>query len=461
MRNTPALQPSDLDGLKKLQDAPLAQYLLQIALASEKIAELKTQRAANTIKRVLLLALIHKTLMGPVAQRRQLEAEWANTKIGLETNIQAALKTGNYVQVGSPVERLRVTQEHHETELAKLEGGLTPEGKIAKLTRLSQRTDSLTKSLQKQEEQMMLDARALATICENAGLYAYSGVEVLEKKAQLKKPTGKTLPSIYQPQPKAVDEKAQTVAKELSAQAIQAYLTAVYRGELDTVETLLKANPSLTHAQGDLTDLSKRTFTNITGFQYAVWALDGPMWDVILKYLPHADAKAQMEAYTTRQDLIQQHGLQYSFDNLLKQYDLFIENYYPKWTWHQLRGHWVKKIAPEQAKMPSWMIYAFTEPGENVAWVKLDVERGYLRVLSNEFKDFHRIIESGNGFLRYSWSMAWGCCDIGQPELWGSHDRMMMTNFKAKSNTQHQDLVNTLTQATDSACTITPYRPGQ
>ena len=35
--------------------------------------------------------------------------------------------------------------------------------------------------------------------------------------------------------------------------------------------------------------------------------------------------------------------------------------------------HWCKVVGGEQRKVPAWYIYAFCEEGENVAWVKKDL----------------------------------------------------------------------------------------
>ena len=48
------------------------------------------------------------------------------------------------------------------------------------------------------------------------------------------------------------------------------WVRLVAEGEQDQAEVMLKSNPNLALVPGDVTDLSKRTFTRITGFQYAV-----------------------------------------------------------------------------------------------------------------------------------------------------------------------------------------------
>lgn len=74
------------------------------------------------------------------------------------------------------------------------------------------------------------------------------------------------------------------------------FLKLVAEGEEDQAEAMLTANKDLAQGSGDVTDLSKRDFKNITGFQYAVWALDWRMWTMIQKYLPEEDAYQQIKA---------------------------------------------------------------------------------------------------------------------------------------------------------------------
>lgn len=49
--------------------------------------------------------------------------------------------------------------------------------------------------------------------------------------------------------------------------------------------------------KGTVTDLSGRSFKNITAFQFTLWALDRHMWQMILKYLPAEDALEQYQEH--------------------------------------------------------------------------------------------------------------------------------------------------------------------
>ena len=60
-----------------------------------------------------------------------------------------------------------------------------------------------------------------------------------------------------------------------------AFLTHVVKGKQRQAEEMLKKNRHLALASGTVTDHANRTFNYITGFQYAVWALDWHMWSMI------------------------------------------------------------------------------------------------------------------------------------------------------------------------------------
>jgi hypothetical protein len=68
--------------------------------------------------------------------------------------------------------------------------------------------------------------------------------------------------------------------------AVEKLLAHVARGEQAQAEAMLKSSPKLLLHKGNVTDYSGRTFHNITAFQYALWAYDRHMWDMLLNYFP-------------------------------------------------------------------------------------------------------------------------------------------------------------------------------
>jgi len=68
--------------------------------------------------------------------------------------------------------------------------------------------------------------------------------------------------------------------------------TYVVSGEQTKAEAMLKLNPGLSMQATEVTDYSDRTFTNISAFEYALWALDIHMLRMIISTIPHTNAGA-------------------------------------------------------------------------------------------------------------------------------------------------------------------------
>ncbi|MFA6036913.1 MAG: lipase family protein [Legionellales bacterium] len=119
-----------------------------------------------------------------------------------------------------------------------------------------------------------------------------------------------------------IPEIAKIPSVSIECGGILLLLRLVAEGEQDQAEILIKANLQLLFQRGDVTDLSKRKFKNITAFQYAVWALDWHMWTMILKYLPLKEAKAQAEQLSTG-DWVKEHGEKVSWQSLIDALKLY------------------------------------------------------------------------------------------------------------------------------------------
>lgn len=126
----------------------------------------------------------------------------------------------------------------------------------------------------------------------------------------------------------------------LPTQPLSEFLKCVAQGEQTLAESMLQKDPSLALGTGNLTDLSHRHFENITGFQYAVWALDWHMWSMILKYLPQAMAVQQSQDFE-KGSWLQSQGLHAG--TYLEQLVLALKTYlkkHPKWTEAERHQHW-------------------------------------------------------------------------------------------------------------------------
>ncbi|MFI4918967.1 MAG: hypothetical protein ACHP65_05370 [Legionellales bacterium] len=73
---------------------------------------------------------------------------------------------------------------------------------------------------------------------------------------------------------------------QVDARRLSKFLSHVVLSEYDAVQGMLRNNFHLMAAKGKVTDCSAREFKNVSGFEYALWALDKHMWTTMLACLP-------------------------------------------------------------------------------------------------------------------------------------------------------------------------------
>ncbi|HQW57934.1 MAG TPA: hypothetical protein PK583_03155, partial [Gammaproteobacteria bacterium] len=188
----------------------------------------------------------------------------------------------------------------------------------------------------KQDEQfaLKLQTEFYAEIHETGGEESLK-VQLFDVKVQIEllqpavqEPSSSSPGSVIFSQPESprsgrIHSAAVTVPN-VSLNDITKFLTFVAEGEQDKAEAMLKSNPILALSPGDVTDLSKRTFNGITGFQYAVWALDWHMWTMIRKYLPDEEARLQTQGFEMG-SWVKEHGINASWKNLEDAQQKFID----------------------------------------------------------------------------------------------------------------------------------------
>ncbi|HAT8179037.1 TPA: F-box protein [Legionella pneumophila] len=67
---------------------------------------------------------------------------------------------------------------------------------------------------------------------------------------------------------------------------VRKLLHYVTRGEHHVVQAMLNKDMNLIFKRGKITDCSGRTFENISGYEYALWALDKHMWATMIACIP-------------------------------------------------------------------------------------------------------------------------------------------------------------------------------
>lgn len=77
-------------------------------------------------------------------------------------------------------------------------------------------------------------------------------------------------------------------------------LQHVAYGEQEEAEAMLKEDPGLLLQKTNVTDLSRRTFFQVTALQYALWALDWHMWNMLFSYFEDTkNAVKQIQEFET------------------------------------------------------------------------------------------------------------------------------------------------------------------
>lgn len=143
---------------------------------------------------------------------------------------------------------------------------------------------------------------------------------------------------------------------------LKQFLTCVATGEQDQAEKMLQANRQLVLVAGDVIDSSERTFRQITGFQYAMWALDFHMWTMLLKYLPGDQARVQL-CERKSGAWVKDHGadaspLLRSLVDALKTYIDGYEKESAEWCEEQ----WRKGVGSAQRLVPTHVLQEYCTP---------------------------------------------------------------------------------------------------
>ncbi len=142
---------------------------------------------------------------------------------------------------------------------------------------------------------------------------------------------------------------------------LQEFLKAVAEGEQDKAEAMLKSNHALALVPTDVTDLSKRTFKNITALQYALWALDWRMWTMLLKYIDSKDAAEQINQ--SEQGLwVPQHGVTANWENLIQALNQYASEVQLNKSNAVYSQTWVKQVGGTQLLLPAHVINEYCYP---------------------------------------------------------------------------------------------------
>ncbi|QBR83806.1 hypothetical protein E3983_05375 [Legionella israelensis] len=158
----------------------------------------------------------------------------------------------------------------------------------------------------------------------------------------------------------------------------------VARGEENAAKAMLKTDIDLLLKKEHVTDYSGRTFDKVSAFQYALWAMDSHMWQMMLECLQEVanegndDRAEEIKAKLLAQyKEVQEKGLNYTlndeahthveeehhfnFQPLLDALDTYAQDF-DQWTWPQREDHWNHKVGGAQRLVPAHIAQEYCHP---------------------------------------------------------------------------------------------------
>lgn len=152
-------------------------------------------------------------------------------------------------------------------------------------------------------------------------------------------------------------------------------LVNVAWGEQEKVEQLLKTSPELMLEKTTFTDCSGRTFSNISAFEFVLWAWDTRyMVRMMLDCLPKNDAGFDLaEALKKQYDHHQKYGVTYTLDGetineIHFDFSSYIKalrthaKHFDDWDWSAREKQWFSVVGKAQRYLPAHVIQHYCDP---------------------------------------------------------------------------------------------------
>jgi len=155
---------------------------------------------------------------------------------------------------------------------------------------------------------------------------------------------------------------------------VRKFLHHVVRGEHMAVKAMLKKDNSLIYKQGRVVDCSGRIFENISGFEYALWALDKHMWIMMLECIPKEKEsnkilkKLQVQYEKLGTDKITYilngekiSGKNFNFAHIIQELEIQVKSLHApgEKDWEQMDRQWKENIGNAQKNLPMHVIYEY------------------------------------------------------------------------------------------------------
>jgi hypothetical protein len=161
---------------------------------------------------------------------------------------------------------------------------------------------------------------------------------------------------------------------------VRKLLHHVTRGEHDMVKAMLKQDISLIFKRGFVTDCSGREFESISGFEYALWALDKHMWTKMITCVPqNEEGKRIFEILIAQYNKVNTDGVTYrlngktitekhfDFENtIIKELQTQVDsiNAPGEKNWDAIDNQWREGVGGAQKRLPMHIVdeYCSNEP---------------------------------------------------------------------------------------------------
>ena len=149
----------------------------------------------------------------------------------------------------------------------------------------------------------------------------------------------------------------------------------VTRGEHDAVKALLKKDMSLIFKRGIVTDCSGREFENISGFEYALWALDKHMWAAMIACIPqNEEGRKVFKQLIAQYNKVTTDGVTYKLNGktiteeyfnfnstIIKELQTQVDSMYAPEVqdWYAIDKQWREGVGSAQKLFPMHVVYEY------------------------------------------------------------------------------------------------------
>jgi len=164
-------------------------------------------------------------------------------------------------------------------------------------------------------------------------------------------------------------------------------LLLVAKGEQEKAEQLLFAGSSVLLEKANVIDYSGRTFTNITAYQYAAWALDKCMCQMIVNCLLHDKGEAARPILRKQHDELEQTGISYILDGVMHNNQHHFDfsplktalqtylDHYETWDWPERETFWCQQIGTLQRHVPAHVAQEYCNKKRSTAFNSSSFDR--------------------------------------------------------------------------------------